>query len=127
MLALGKRSSAAYEDFGNWLLASFRKTNDGGQLREGIRAYRQAVELYPNSSLGHAQLAWALHLAGDLTGSSREAEEALRLDALNPHQEIKLGALKINDPALNASGILPATDAGNAEQLMLKLRNAKKK
>jgi hypothetical protein len=47
-------------------------------------------------------LAWAHHLAGDLAQAAAAAEEALRLDAMNPHTE----------------GKLPE----NAEQLMQRLR-----
>ena len=127
MLALGGRSSALHSDYGDWLLAAFRKTNDGRQLLESIRAYRRAVEFYPNHSLGHAQLAWALHVAGDGGAAAREAEEALRLDALVPHEELKLAVLEVHDPLLKAGGSAEGTANANAEQLMRKLRNATKR
>ena len=55
-----------------------------------VQAYTRAVEYYPNSGMLHAQLAWACHVTGGEEEARRHAEEALRLDALMPHAELKL-------------------------------------
>ncbi|MEW4454075.1 O-antigen ligase family protein [Bremerella sp. JC817] len=111
---------------GNWYLDIYRQSNDPNHLLQGIDHYREAVRLYPNRAIHHAQLAWALHLAGLREESVAEAEEALRLDDLNPHAERRLeDRLKIHDPG-PFSGIenQPAAPAAEiyAKQVMENLR-----
>ena len=43
----------------------------------------------------HAQLAWACHVTGDEAEARRQADEALRLDALMPHAELKLAQQRV--------------------------------
>lgn len=105
------------KEIGDWRLALFARWGDRRQLDEAIGAYTEALRLYPNHAYGHAQLAWAYHLAGDQPSASREADEALRLDALHPHREKKLSQQKLYDPAGKT-----AEPAQNAEQTMQGLR-----
>jgi predicted Zn-dependent protease len=118
MLRRNKRSSLAHREYGDWQLASYRVSGESAQLVLAIEAYRRAAELYPNGSFGHAQLAWALHVAGEPHSAGAEATEALRLDSLNPHREQKLAGLRIFDPALVDLGL----DDRDAEQIMRQLR-----
>jgi hypothetical protein len=62
----------------------------GAALRSAIEAYGQAAQLYPNSALCHAKLAEAHLAAADRAAFGREAETALRLDRITPHQDKKL-------------------------------------
>jgi O-antigen ligase len=118
-----RRSSAAHQAYGDWYLRAYRATNEDRFLEEAIFGYRRAVELYPNYNLGHAQLAWALQVAGRFAESSVEAEEALRLDGLNPHREQKLVERAVFDlPRRVDSQSLDPPDS-NAEQLMKLLRS----
>jgi hypothetical protein len=71
--------------------------------------------------LYHAQLAWALNLAGQTDAARQEAEHALELDAANPHADQKLLQQHLRDPQ--------SADAGwnlrrpeSAEQTMKLLR-----
>jgi hypothetical protein len=50
------------------------------------------VQLYPNSALCHAKLAWACFAAGDRATFRREAQIALRLHDITPHEDKKLPA-----------------------------------
>ncbi|MFV1965881.1 MAG: O-antigen ligase family protein [Pirellulaceae bacterium] len=120
MLHRNKRSSPAYTQYGDWALASYRRRGDPSHLSAAQYAYQRAVDLYPNSSYGHALLAWALHLAGRTADARREAEEALRLDRLNPHSERKLAMLHITDAALEDPDAPPV----DAEQLMERIRKS---
>ncbi len=104
-------------EIGDWRLALFARWGDRRQLDEAIGAYTHAVRLYPNHAYGHAQLAWADHLAGDQPSAGREAGEALRLDSLNPHREKKLSQQRLYDPAGKT-----AEPSQNAEQTMQGLR-----
>lgn len=107
---------------GNWFLDIYRQSNSPTHIVQAIDHYRRAVELYPNNAMHHAQLAWALHLAGMNEESIAQAKEALRLDALNPHSERRLeDRLKIHDPGPDPSAMnqLPPPDPGiYAKQVM---------
>ncbi|MBU0718200.1 MAG: tetratricopeptide repeat protein, partial [Planctomycetes bacterium] len=62
------------------------------ELETAARAYRRAIELYPNNATYHAKLAVALQTAGDEPGFRREADAALELDRLNPHEDKRIPA-----------------------------------
>jgi len=83
---------------GDWYLDIYRQSDDPDHLLSAIDHYRETVRLFPNRAMHHAQLAWALHLAGLQEESVSHAEQALRLDQLNPHAERALERLKIHDP-----------------------------
>jgi hypothetical protein len=57
-------------------------------------------------------------LAGDVPAAVREATQALRLDALNPHREKTLGRQRLYDPVGDSEG-----QRENAEQTIRRLRN----
>lgn len=83
---------------GQWMLDIYRQSDDPDHLLSAIDHYREAARLFPNRAIHHAELAWALHLAGLKEESVAHAEEALRLDKLNPHAERDLERLKVHDP-----------------------------
>jgi hypothetical protein len=118
-----RRSSAAHQAYGDWYLSAFRAKNEERFLDEAIVGYRRAVELYPNYNLIHAQLAWALQVAGRFDESRAEAEEALRLDDLNPHIEQQLSKQSVFDPLRRFDSHPPNPADIDAEQLMRSLRN----
>lgn len=111
------RAHTLHRQIGDWRLALFARSGEPRHLLETIGAYQEWVRLYPNHSLGHAQLAYTYHLAGDELSASRSAAEALRLDALNPHHEKKLGQQRLYDPLADS----PAQQE-NAEQTARRLR-----
>ncbi len=116
--ATGRRngSNPIFRLLGNWRMDLYARLDDPSQLQQAQDAYKRWVDLYPNNSLAHAQLAWVLHLAGDVQASAKHADCALRLDRRNPHRERKLAEQQIYDPT-NRVGT-----AKNAEQLMHRLR-----
>ena len=120
-LARNKRSSHSYMQTGHRWLAAYRRFDNQAHLEQAIQHYRIAVKLYPNYNFGHAQLAWALHLAGDPTAEI-EAEEAIRLDLINPHQEQKLSEQRLFD-AVPTDSEQPPQPGLSAEQMLLKIRN----
>lgn len=106
------------KQIGDWWLALFARWSEHRYLDESIRAYTEWVRMYPNHAFGHAQLAWAYHLAGAGQSAVREATLALRLDALNPHREKTLGQQRLYDPIGDSEG-----QRENAEQTIRRLRN----
>jgi tetratricopeptide (TPR) repeat protein len=109
---------------GNWLLVAWRNTDDPRPLETAIDAYRQAAAWYPNRAIVHAQLAWALHLAGRTEEAKAEAELALELDARHDHREQKLSQQTIYDPQ-KTRGPAPqdaSTPPPSAEQIVRRLR-----
>jgi hypothetical protein len=117
VLRRNPRAPLLRKQIGDWWLTLFARWGDHRQLQQAILAYTEWVRLYPNHALGHAQLAWSYHLAGDDDSSRRAAVEALRLDALNPHREKKLSQQRLYDPVANSEG-----QRENAEQTIRRLR-----
>ena len=113
------------ESAGNWWLDIYRQSNNPEHILSAVDHYREAVRLYPNRAMHHAQLAWALHLANMPEESIQEADEALRLDELNPHEERKLERLKIHDttrgPDAQDQPAPPSAEL-SAKQVMANLR-----
>jgi hypothetical protein len=110
------QSQSLRSQLGRLRLDLFHATDDARQLAAAIEDYSAAVRLYPNGNMGHAQLAWAYHLAAQHELAAQEAQEALRLDALNPHEEQKLANRRVYSPTSEP----PVAE--NAEQLMFRLR-----
>ena len=101
---------------GDLYLQAHLVTGDAKPLPRAIAAYRVATQLYPASNVLHAQLAWALKLAGDLAAARWSAIQAMELDAQNPHLEMRLKHRRI----------FWGTDVKNTEnteQLMIELRS----
>lgn len=84
------RSQLVRQDFAKKFLFAYRRTGDRNALADAIAFQRDAVELYPNGAMARAQLAWLLHVAGDKAAAKAEAERALGLDDVHPHEEQKL-------------------------------------
>jgi tetratricopeptide (TPR) repeat protein len=103
-------SSPLRRNLGDWYLQAYRQLGDAAALRQAVEAYQEAVERYPNHSFARAQLAWALHLAGEQEQASAAAAEALRLDELNPHQEQKLAVRSLFDPGPSAMLLDPTAE-----------------
>lgn len=91
-------SHRQYAQRGAWFLQAYRKSNLREHLDSAQRAYERAVDRYPASALAHAQLAWLHHLAGRREQMQAESARALELDALNPHEELKLRSSHLVDP-----------------------------
>ena len=125
MLALNPRSSFAHAQVGRWWLAAYRHFGQEQLLAEAVASYGIATQRYPNYNLGHAELAWVLHLAGRDAEAAKEAANALRLDEMMPHQEQKLGRQRVYDAprALPDQRALPGDRT--AEQLMRQIRTEK--
>ncbi len=122
-LARNSRSSNAHMLVGHQWLAAYRRFGKRDYLDQAVGYYGIAVKLYPNYNLGRAQLAWALHLAGEDKRAKVEADEALRLDSLNPHQEQKLARQRLFD-ATPSDATQPAPPGDrSAEQMLRELRN----
>ncbi|MFM7071461.1 MAG: O-antigen ligase family protein [Planctomycetota bacterium] len=90
-----RRSHSLRREMGDLFFEAFGKTGDRAALGDAVALYRDACSLYPNHAPHHAQLAYALRVAGDQAASGVAAREALRLDQLNPHGEQKLDAQRI--------------------------------
>lgn len=91
------RSQGRRHELAALFLQAYREADDRAALADAVALCRDAVALYPNHSLGRAQLAWVLHLAGDDQGSRAEAARALALDERNPHREQKLDRQTLTD------------------------------
>jgi len=103
-LKLVPNFSRAWLRSGQWYGRAFAASGRRQQIDKAIEAHRRAVQLYPNSALHRAQLALALKAAGDDAAFRIEADEALRLDQITPHEEKKLtdklrNRLSIDGPA----------------------------
>jgi len=100
---MAKRVPLNYQShlrLGQWRLGFYRRGDDPKDLESAIESFQQAVDYFPSRAIHHAQLAWALHLAGRDREASQVAEQAARLDEVNPHSERKLERLKIEDVRL---------------------------
>jgi len=111
-----RHSHATFRRVGNLRLELYRVLGKREQLDGALEAYSRWVQLYPNSNMAHAQLAWTYSIAEDARSAAREAQEALDLDKLNPHQEKKLSEQQVYDLANERLG------CENAEQQMNRLR-----
>jgi tetratricopeptide (TPR) repeat protein len=109
---------------GRLYLGSFRALGRAAYLGQSIEAFRRAVQLYPNSSITHAQLAWVLHLSGQADLAAMHAARALDLDAQNPHGEQKLKLRRLADPGPATGQAQPSGPPAetDVEQLMRRLR-----
>jgi hypothetical protein len=87
MLALAPRSAPAWLAAGDWASQS---GDAADHVQYAVRAYRCAAALYPNSALVRAKLAVSLWKAGERADFRNEAESALRLDNITPHEDKKL-------------------------------------
>jgi tetratricopeptide (TPR) repeat protein len=101
------RSHLSYVWAGDAQLRAYRVLKRDDLLADAVKNYEKAAERYPNSSLSHAQLAWARHVAGDKAGAANAAQNALRLDELCPHEDRKLHQQVLRDSALTPLLLLP--------------------
>jgi tetratricopeptide (TPR) repeat protein len=124
-LALHPQSQIVRSIAGDRYLHAYRLTNRDEYLRAAITEYERAVEIYPNSSLRHAQLAWAWNVAREPEKAEREAHVALDLDAKNPHTEQKLQEQTLFDvePDPHFSSQPAAAGDDRVEPLMIRLRS----
>ncbi|MBC8870708.1 MAG: O-antigen ligase family protein [Planctomycetes bacterium] len=116
-LARDRRSHSVFRQLGNLRLSLYRKFGDREQLKRAIAAYERWAQIYPNSNMAHAQLAWACSIDGDDQSAAREAKIALGLDKQSPHREKKLREQRVYDPRSEHP------EDETAEQLMNRLRN----
>lgn len=118
------RSASTRSQLGDWRLELYRRSGRADDLAAAIYNYREVVTRYPNSARGHAQLAWALHLAENDDEAALAAARALELDSQHDHGEYKLTVLRVTDfpPAMGLSQ-RPLSD-DSAEQTMQSLRTS---
>ena len=83
-------SAPAAQRRARWYMQVFARSHKPADLDQALAATRQTATRSPASALVHAELAAVWKLAGDDSAAQVEAEEALRLDKLNPHEEFKL-------------------------------------
>ncbi len=99
MVRLAPHSASIWANSGQWYLEASAAPNiqnsNGGEfacaaIGRAVAAFGRAVQLYPTSANIHAKLAEVYAAAGDRAAFRREAETALRLDAVTPHADKKL-------------------------------------
>jgi O-antigen ligase len=117
------RQHLDYYNRGDWYLMAWRRSGRPEDRENAIKAYRQAIDRYPNRALYHAQLAWVLHLAERPGDARKAAERAKQLDDLNPHLDQKLSVQHLVDPRFSAEGVALARTE-TAEQTVERLRTA---
>ena len=125
---LDPHSSQAQRQLGMWYLVA-RKREDRPRFRLlALNALRRAADLYPGNAMSHAELAWALHVAEQDLGAAKSATESLRLDRMNPHQELRLGSRRLFDEPAGGSltsGLEEVPAGASAEQYMEALSHSK--
>ena len=90
MLRLNQRSYGSQRQVGIWYLQAFERSGQPDHGQAAVKALRRTAELYPNSSIIRAELAWTLHFAGNSAEASIQGQAALRLDDVMPHDELRL-------------------------------------
>jgi hypothetical protein len=123
---LDRHSQAMAVDIGYMQYEAYDATQDVRYLDRAQESFERGVRLFPSQNFAHARLAWMYHLQGEAATAATEAGEALRLDALTPHDERKLSKRGLFDDLAAPSQLdrlqsLPPHTT--AEQLMLRLRN----
>ncbi len=79
---LAPRSSNAWAQSGRRHLRLFQATRAADDLEQALRAFQQAVALYPTRAAHRAELALVLELAGQTDDAQSEARQALALDRI---------------------------------------------
>lgn len=117
-------STRAAQNRARWYLQIYARSQQPTDLEQAVDAARQAAARSPASALIHAELAAVWKLAGDDSAAQMEAEEALRLDKLNPHQEFKLREHHLTRYRWEEQEktVVPSPRRETAEQTMLELR-----
>jgi tetratricopeptide (TPR) repeat protein len=90
------------------------------------KAYEEAVKRFPNSAYQHAQLAFVYAEQGRSEDAAREADTAIKLDTLCPHQELKLEKRRLYDPQwseIKSTGKYEAATGPNAADFVNKYRS----
>lgn len=120
LLQRAPNSAADWLQVADQWMAVYLKTHDQAMLDRAVKTYRTASSLYPNSALHRGRLAVALHHAGRPLPAQQQAQQALQLDAANPHedkrlsQELRARLLRIAETQYNAHGAgspAPTTDS----------------
>ncbi|MEK6246771.1 MAG: O-antigen ligase family protein, partial [Planctomycetales bacterium] len=93
-------SADAAKIVGDMYLHLYRASGQPSFLDKAIESYSRAAQLYPNSNLILAHLAWALHVA-DRAESVSTAKRGLKLDDLQPAGVQKLASpyQRLTDPS----------------------------
>jgi O-antigen ligase len=89
-VARSPNSASTWNSYGEGCWIAFERAGHASALPDAIRAFRRAVDLYPNSSRLHAQLARALRASGDWPAFDEHARRAIQLDDLNVHPDKRL-------------------------------------
>jgi tetratricopeptide (TPR) repeat protein len=114
---------AQHRQRGEWYLQAYAESQQPDHLQAAIAACKAAVERSPQGALARAQLAWVLHLGGDDEAARQQADRALALDALNPHEEFALRKHRLVEPRREGS-LWQMRRPESAEQSMQNLRKS---
>jgi cytochrome c-type biogenesis protein CcmH/NrfG len=98
------QSAIGWQHAGGWYLEAYRRLGDEALLRAATDSLEKAVELFPNSSTAHADLAEALDVARDEPPAREHAKLALELDDITPHLDLKLQEARRAEMERIASG-----------------------
>lgn len=109
------RTSQLYREIGDWYLMAYGRSKKLEYAEASAYYYNEAIQRFPNNGWLHAQLAYAYSVANDPEAADSEAAEALRLDSLTPHIDLKLA----NRPIFLEDGTFSDE---STEQLMQNLR-----
>ncbi|MHB8899182.1 MAG: O-antigen ligase family protein [Thermoguttaceae bacterium] len=96
-LTRAPRAASLYHQFGMAYYELYRHNQSRDCLGKGIRLLESAVLLYPNDCRKRADLAFAYLMAEDEGAYRRQAAEALRLDAMTPHDDKRLAPEQRNE------------------------------
>ena len=77
-------------DMGDVEFSLYGSTQNRLFLAEASRSFKKATGFFPTDALLHARYAIILQASGDFGQAQREKAEALRLDALTPHEDRKI-------------------------------------
>ena len=90
LLANAPGIASLCSDMGDVEFSLYGTTQNRLFLAEASRSLKMAVRLFPTDALLHARYAIVLHASGDFGQAQSEKAEALRLDALTPHEDRKI-------------------------------------
>ena len=90
LIANAPGMASLHSDMGDVEFSLYGTTQNRLFLAEASRSLKKAAEFFPTDALLHARYAIVLHASGDFDGARREKAEALRLDALTPHEDRKI-------------------------------------
>jgi O-antigen ligase/tetratricopeptide (TPR) repeat protein len=117
--ALSPNSPKQPDQKAQWYWTAWRRGKGTSWRDEALRAWQEAVQRYPQGNYLRAQYAWALAESGRLEEARDQAEQALALDAQNPHREQQLAQRHLFDPLPGADSPYRSESAAASLQRIL--------